>query len=103
MYKLEYLPIAKHDLIEIIQYISQILQNPGAANRLAEEIITSIDKLTAFPYAFPVYIPIKPLKYEYRKLLVKNFIVFYYVDETNKLITVSRVLYAKRNYKQILK
>ena len=103
MYKLEYLPVAKHDLVEIIQYISQVLQNPSAADRLAVEIITAIDKLPAFPYAFPVYIPVKSLKYEYRKLLVKNFIVFYYIDESNKLITISRVLYAKRNYKQILK
>ena len=33
MYKLEYLPVARKDMIEIVRYISRELQNPDAAVR----------------------------------------------------------------------
>lgn len=102
MYNLEYLPIARQDLIEIVTYISQDLQNPAAANRLAEEIVQAAEKLQLFPYAWPVYLPIRPLQWEYRKLLVQNFLLFYRVDEENKLVTVARVLYARSEYKKQL-
>lgn len=100
MYNLEYLPFARQDLIEIVTYISQDLQNPTAANRLAEEIVQAAEKLQLFPYACPVYLPIRPLQWEYRKLLVQNFLLFYRVDEEKKLITVARVLYARSDYKK---
>ena len=34
MYKLEYLPVARKDMLEIVRYISRELQNPDAADRL---------------------------------------------------------------------
>ena len=34
MYKLEYLPIARKDMLDIVRYISQDLKNPDAAKRL---------------------------------------------------------------------
>ena len=34
-YKLEYLPVAQRDMIEIVRYISEELKNPIAADRLA--------------------------------------------------------------------
>ena len=59
-------------------------------------------KLTEFPYINPVYHSIRSLKKEYRRLIVKNYIMFYYVDESRKLITVARVIYAHRNYNALL-
>lgn len=103
MYKLEYLPVAQQDLIDIVRYISQELQNPDAADRLAVELVEAVDKLSLFPYASPAYLSIRPLKHEYRKLLVQNYLIFYWVDEETKMVTVARVLYAKRDYKRLLK
>ena len=96
-YAIEYLPSALEDLKEIIRYIAHTLQNPKAAERLGLEIIKKTDLLADFPYSAPRYTPIKPLEYEYRKLLVKNYFVFYRIDETKKTVTVARVIYAKRN------
>ena len=39
MYDLEYLPAARKDLVDIVRYISQELQNPDAAEHLAIEMI----------------------------------------------------------------
>ena len=102
MYKLEYLPIAMRDMVDIAKYISQKLSNPIAAERLTNEMIESANKLTEFPYINPVYHSIRSLKKEYRRLIVKNYIMFYYVDESRKLITVARVIYAHRNYNALL-
>lgn len=103
MYSLEYLPIAKQDMADIARYISHELFNPAAAEKLAKELIESVDRLKDFPYANPAYYPIMPLKQEYRRLLAQNYIMFYSVDETKKLITVARVIYARRDYGSLLK
>ena len=96
-YAIEYLPSALEDLKEIVRYIARTLQNPKAAENLAHEIIKKVDLLADFPYSAPRYTPIKPLEYEYRKLLVKNYFAFYRIDEMKKTITVVRIIYAKRN------
>ncbi|WP_279160770.1 hypothetical protein [Thomasclavelia cocleata] len=37
-YYIKYLPLFQHDLMEITNYISNILQNPDAAIRLVDEL-----------------------------------------------------------------
>ncbi len=102
MYLIEYLPKSQQDLIDIVRYISSELHNPEAANALAINIINSIDGISDFPYSTQAYRTIKPLKHEYRRLIVENYIVFYWIDEDKKTITVARVLYAQRNHQKLL-
>ena len=102
MYKLEYLPTTRQDMIDIVQYISQELKNPIAAERLAAEMVETAEKILIFPYAAPVYHPIRSLKHEYRKILVQNYLIFYWIDESKRLVTVARVLYAGRNHNRLL-
>ena len=101
-YKLEYLPVAQRDMIEIVRYISEELKNPIAADRLEVELVGAAESVLTFPYALPVYQPIRSLKHEYRKILVRNFLIFYWVDEEKKLVTVARVVYAKRDIGRLL-
>ena len=102
VYKLEYLPVAQRDMVEIVRYISGELQNPAAADRLAMELVNAAESILTFPYALPAYQPIRPLKREYRKILVQNFLMLYWVDEEKKLVTVARVVYAKRDVARLL-
>ena len=102
MYQLEYLPIAKQDMVDIVKYISHDLCNPSAAETLAEEMIESAERLTEFPYINAVYQAVKPLRREYRKLIVRNYIMFYWIDEGEKRVTVARVVYARRDYGKLL-
>jgi len=101
LYKLEYLPAARADMVEIVRYISRELGNPQAAQRIANMLVEAGDTIPAFPYANPAYIPIRPLKREYRKLLVENYLMLYWVEET-KTVTVARVVYAKRDFGRLL-
>ncbi|MCL2618217.1 MAG: type II toxin-antitoxin system RelE/ParE family toxin [Defluviitaleaceae bacterium] len=42
------------------------------------------------------------MAYEYRKLPVKSYAMFYRVDEREKLVTIARVIYARRNHERLL-
>ena len=66
------------------------------------ELIDAVEGVLHFPYATPAYPAIRPLKHEYRKILVQNYLMFYWVDEEKKLVTVARVVYAKRDYGRLL-
>ena len=102
MYKLEYLPVAQRDMVEIVRYISGELQNPSEADRMPMLLLKGAVSILTFPYALPAYQPMRPLKCEYRKILVQNFLMFYWVDEEKKLVTVARVVYAKRDVAKLL-
>lgn len=102
MYKLEYLPIARRDMVETAKYIGVKLANPTAADKLAEKMINEAQKLIDMPYKCGIYLSLRPLKHEYRRLLVDNYIMFYYIDESEKIITIARVLYAKHDFRRLL-
>ena len=102
MYKLVYLPVAREDMVDIVRYVSHELGNPQAAERLAEALIAAAESIPPFPYANPVYTPIRPLRHEYRRLPVQNYLLFYWVDQTRQQINIARVIYAKRDYGGLL-
>ena len=64
---------------------------------LTEEYLMVIDA-----DAQPAYAPLRPLKHEYRKLLVENYMMLYWVSETEKRVTIARVVYARRDYTKLL-
>jgi plasmid stabilization system protein ParE len=100
VYRVEYLPAALRDIVEIARYISGELGNPTAAERLVTQITDAVEQLPEHPFSWPIYHPLfaakRPsLRHEYRKLLVGNYIVFYFVEAESQLITISNVIYGK--------
>lgn len=102
MYKIELLPIAKNDIDNIIYYISHNLNNTTASKKLRDLFINSFDHIVEFPYGTSVYQSIGILKNEYRSYKVKNFLMFYMINEEDKIITIVRVLYQKMDINNIL-
>ncbi len=102
-YELEYLPSAQRDMLDIVTYIGKVLCNPIAADRLAHKFIDEVEKVRDFPYSMPMYYPIRELEHDYRKLLVDNYIMLYWVEEVRHCVTVARVIYAKSDYSKSLK
>lgn len=97
MFKLSYLPLANRDIADAVNYIADELLAPKAALDLLDALDKSISRLKDFPYSCRVYQPVKPLEQEYRIMPVKNYAVFYTVDEQKKLVEITRVIYAKRD------
>lgn len=101
-YKLKFAPIAEDDLDGIYRYISEHLIAPKAATDLMDDIETSIMQLKDFPYSgSPIADDILRGR-GYRKLIVKNYIVFHLIDETEKQVVIMRVLYGAQQYEKLL-
>ena len=93
--------VAKEDLEEIYEYISEHLLEILAANRLMEKIEQKILRLEQNPYSC-VEVHIKPHNEVYRKLVIDNYIVLYEVDEKYKQVVVYRIIYGKTDYLKII-
>ena len=103
MYRLEFLPIAKKDIDEIIYYISHNLRNIIASKKLRNLFVKSFDNILEFPYGCYVYSLNSKLDKEYRSYKVKNFLIFYTINEKEKIVTIVRILYKKMDINNILK
>lgn len=101
MFEIRYLPLARKDLTDITIYIADHLKAPRAAMELLNALDESISRLEQFPYSCKVYQPIRELENEYRFLPVKNYAIFYVINE--KTVEIHRVLYAKMDLKKIIK
>ncbi len=106
MYKIELLPIAKEDIDNILHYISLNLKNKTASRNLRKAFMNGINNIAEFPYNYPIYKSIYTLigvlEYEYRSYKIKNFLMFYTINEKEKIVVILRVLYQKMNISKIL-
>lgn len=99
-YQLSFLPLFEEDLNAIVDYISNTLHSPSAAERLVDDVELAILKRLETPLAFSPYPSVKKRKYPYYRINVRNFSIFYVVIDTT--MEVRRILYNKRDIDNIL-
>lgn len=99
-YIIEYSKESKKDLIEIKDYLKNNLQEPKIAQNLVDKIISEIRKLKNNPRKYAIIDEEIIKKFEIRKLLIDNYIVFYRVKE--QYIQIVRIMYGKRNWIDLL-
>lgn len=97
-YKLVFSKIASQDLDDTFNYISCCLNAPKAAASLMSQIHRQIKLLTVTPYMCPACSDPIFSRFGYRKLVIQNYLVIYYVDEKSKSVYIVRVSYGKSNY-----
>jgi len=101
-YALNIYPRAQSDLEDIFRYISEELCNPSAAAALIDDIDESLDRVCLNPFMCPLVRSSLIKDKTLRKLIVKNYIVFYRPIEQKREIQVVRVLYGMMDYEKIL-
>lgn len=105
-YKVRVLPLFERDLAEITDYIAYDLQNPHAANLIADEVEKAIRERLVCPESFEKYSSLKDRKHPYYRIYVKNFIIYYVIidDEIDefKIMEVRRILYSKRDKRKLV-
>jgi len=94
---------AENDLRDIARYISSQLNAPQAALNLIDAIYNAIEKLETDALIYPYIRDDRLAALGYRPLLIKNYIVFFIVNEKDKTVDVDRILYARRDWKNIIK
>lgn len=92
-FNLEYTQNAIIDLDKILHYIRVELDNVPAAEALYNEIYNALDNACNFPKFAPL--ANYDVNFELRKILVKNYVIFYGVDAPAKKIKVYTIRYAK--------
>lgn len=94
---------ALEQMREIAHYISYDLMAPEAADNLLDDLKASILKLSVLLKKYPL-IEEEPWRSEgVRKIVVKNFLVYYWIDEEYNKVQVTAVIYSKRDQIKQLK
>jgi len=103
MYTLAVTNIAEEDILDTISYIANVLKAPAAANNLLDEIERHEEILENTPNIYP-FVPDEYLAQRGLKFTrIKNYLLFYTINEDEKIVTVIRFLYARRDWQNILK
>ena len=100
-YKLRYSPLFDKDLNRILDYILFELRNKTAAQKFIDNVEKAIKTRLENPVFFEVYRTLKKRKFDYRRIYVGNYLIFYVV--IGNTMIVRRCLYGRRNIKAILK
>ena len=101
-YKIELSAKAKNDLKGIVSYIKNELLEPVIAEKYSKLIKERIKSLEYFPEKFAI-IDIERIKhYNFRMLVIKNYIVFYRVNKDKKVVNVERILYGGMDWQNML-
>lgn len=97
-FRIEYLPIAQTDMIDIFDYISK--ENTEAADALLQEFSTKIAQLEKYPFIGPIAKDFRLQQLGYRTLIVEKYIIFYIVKDF--LVEIRRILHGSRKYSFLL-
>ena len=100
-YRLRYLPIFYDDLSNAVEYISEFLKNPKAAENLIDKVENAIFKRSNCAESFEPYPSTRNRENPYYAIYVDNYIIFYVVLN-HKIMEVRRFLYKGQNKDSIL-
>jgi len=93
---------SENDLRDIVRYISAQLDAPMTALNMMDVIEAAISSLEDMPQRCPLVADERLAAMGYRKLIVKNYFVFFTIDEQNKVVDIERILHARRDWQGIL-
>lgn len=96
-------PYAQKNLRNIFFYILYELKAGVAAKSVLNSIEGAIDSLSIFPARYSL-VAIEPFKSKgLRKLVVKNYLIYFKIYEPLELVRVVAITYAKSNQVERLK
>ncbi len=101
-YRVDVSEPAEKDLRDIVRYISAQLSAPMTALKMMDKVEKAIIGSAVMPQKCPFVTDERLAMAGYRKLFVKNYIVFFTIDEKSKIVDVERILYARRDWRHII-
>jgi len=101
-YRVDLSEPAENDLVDIVKYIASQLSAPLSALNMMDLFDAAMTGLSDLPQHCPVVRDERLSQMGYRKLIVKNYVVFFSIDEKNKVVNIERILYVRRDWLRIL-
>ncbi len=99
-YKLSILPLFEEDLNEIVDYVALQLENPIAAQALADDVERALIERTACAESFEPYHSKFQRELPYYRIYVRNYVIYYVVK--GDTMEVRRILYKGRDRENII-
>ena len=97
-YKIIITPTAYKEINKIYDYISEELYANKAAKDLMGQVEKKVQNLKYAPKIHKEIEKIDEVKRKYRRIVIKNFVILYTINEQTKTVYVSHMYYGKRNY-----
>ena len=94
---------AKQDLREIAYWIASQAKDSNISKKFVQELYEKCQKLDTFPNggALPKYRVL--LTAGYRYISHKNYLIFYFVDETEKSVYIMAIFNEKKDYMRVMR
>lgn len=89
-YTIEYLPSLSRDIYQISETLARY---PNKAKRLFKEMDEKLLCLTDTPFMWEIF----HAQPKYRKVVLEDHLLFYTVDEEQRIVRVCRILYHRMN------
>ena len=93
---------AQEQLREIAHYIAYELQAPETALRMLETLETAMNTLSLFPSRIALTEEEPWRSRGVRRMPVKNYLVYFWVDEEAKKVQVFGIIYGRRDQRHQL-
>lgn len=93
---------AQRQMREIAHYVAFSLQARNTALRLIDTIAEEIESLSRFPNRVALTDDEPWHSLGIHKLPVKNYLVYFWIDEPVKKVQVTAIVYGRRDQKQAL-
>jgi toxin ParE1/3/4 len=102
LYEVKITPQAQKQLTELVTYILVQLKSPKAAWDLLHTLENAIATLDRFPYRIALTEEEPWHEQGIHKMPVKNFLVYFWINETLQQVHVVAIIPAKRNQIKLL-
>jgi len=101
-YRVDISEPAESDFRYIVRYIASLLDAPISALHMTELIEAAMIGLSDMPQRCPLVADERLSQMGHRKLTVKNYVVFFSIDEKSKVVDIERILFGRRDWLRIL-
>ena len=88
---------AQSQIQDIVNYIAKRLKAPDAARNLLAILENAILSLSELPHRIPIADDKHWRDKDVHKMIVKNFLIYFWIDEQESKVQIIAVIYNKRN------
>ena len=96
-YKVKLTDYAIEQMQKIMEYISKVLKEPEIAEKWSLKVQNAVTSLSEMPLRFPLADKEPWHSENIRKMIVDNFIVYYWTDEEHFTVWVTAIVYGRRD------
>ena len=98
-YKIIWSPTFKKEFEDICDYISTQLKEPIIARKIYYRILAKLNSLKYFP---EVYIKMQIKDIEFRRILLKNYVIIYQIDFIYREVLILHIFHGNQDYLNLI-